>query len=229
MPGSHNDINVLERSPVFRRLCNGESPPDKYTVNNPEYNMRYYLADDIYPQWENILPPEAATPASAGRISPLSLPRRSRERRREATLAPPVRPSAPSPPPSPSPAAEGRVAEATAGRFVPARGWMASQAASLLPVTSGPSRLLLWRSAPRPCGPPATPPLPLRLVGSGGHGRAGGGSGHPAPDPVDVRVIDGGGGRRPRGGGGVSAGVRTAPVRGGGASGGADQGVQRRR
>uniref|UniRef100_A0A453I6K4 DDE Tnp4 domain-containing protein n=1 Tax=Aegilops tauschii subsp. strangulata TaxID=200361 RepID=A0A453I6K4_AEGTS len=47
MPGSHNDINVLQRSPVFRRLCNGESPSCNYTVNN----MVYYLADGIYPQW----------------------------------------------------------------------------------------------------------------------------------------------------------------------------------
>ena len=51
MPGSHNDINVLQRSPVLRRLCNGESPPCNYTGNNRDYNMRYYLADGNYPRW----------------------------------------------------------------------------------------------------------------------------------------------------------------------------------
>ena len=51
MPAFHNDINVLQRSPVFRRLCNGESLRCNYTVNDRDYNMGYYLADGIYPQW----------------------------------------------------------------------------------------------------------------------------------------------------------------------------------
>jgi hypothetical protein len=48
MSGSHNDINVFQRSLVFRRLCNGELSPCNYTVNDRDYNMGYYPSD-IYP------------------------------------------------------------------------------------------------------------------------------------------------------------------------------------
>ncbi|XP_062152063.1 uncharacterized protein LOC133860489 [Alnus glutinosa] len=51
LPGSHNDINVLERSFIFSDLAQGRAPPVNYTVNGHNYNMGYYLADGIYPQW----------------------------------------------------------------------------------------------------------------------------------------------------------------------------------
>ncbi|XP_050891427.1 uncharacterized protein LOC127096941 [Lathyrus oleraceus] len=50
-PGSNNDINVLNQSNVFNDILEGRAPNVQYTINGTPYNMGYYLADGIYPEW----------------------------------------------------------------------------------------------------------------------------------------------------------------------------------
>ncbi|XP_056844811.1 uncharacterized protein LOC130496616 [Raphanus sativus] len=53
--GTMNDLNILERSPVFDDIIYGRSPQVDFTVNGREYNFAYYLTDGIYPEWATFI------------------------------------------------------------------------------------------------------------------------------------------------------------------------------
>ncbi|XP_048601378.1 uncharacterized protein LOC111201858 [Brassica napus] len=54
-PGTLNDINVLDRSPVFDDIINGRAPQVNFSVNGREYHLAYYLTDGIYPKWTTFI------------------------------------------------------------------------------------------------------------------------------------------------------------------------------
>nr|CCA22835.1 Conserved hypothetical protein [Albugo laibachii Nc14] len=55
MPGSHNDVNVLDRSHLFTDLTDGRAPSVSYRINGTHYSTGYYPADGIYPPWAKLV------------------------------------------------------------------------------------------------------------------------------------------------------------------------------
>ena len=51
LPGSNNDINVIDRSPLMVNYLCGVAHHAKFTINGNEYKSCYFLADGIYPDW----------------------------------------------------------------------------------------------------------------------------------------------------------------------------------
>uniref|UniRef100_A0A0D3C1I9 DDE Tnp4 domain-containing protein n=1 Tax=Brassica oleracea var. oleracea TaxID=109376 RepID=A0A0D3C1I9_BRAOL len=54
-PGTLNDINVLDRSPVFDDIIKGQAPEVTFSVNGREYHLPYYLTDGIYLKWATFI------------------------------------------------------------------------------------------------------------------------------------------------------------------------------
>ena len=50
VPGSNNDINVLNQSTVFINELKGQAPRVQYMVNGNQHILGYYLADGIDPR-----------------------------------------------------------------------------------------------------------------------------------------------------------------------------------
>ncbi|KAK9273953.1 hypothetical protein L1049_018765 [Liquidambar formosana] len=55
MPGSHNDLNVLDHSPLFDTIIHDRMPPVNYVVNGHQHTLGYYLFDGIYPRWATLM------------------------------------------------------------------------------------------------------------------------------------------------------------------------------
>src|SRR4051812_15509420 len=50
-PGTLNDLNILNRSPISDEALQGRSPTVQFSVNGNEYLFGYYLTDGIYYGW----------------------------------------------------------------------------------------------------------------------------------------------------------------------------------
>uniref|UniRef100_A0A0D3B3H1 DDE Tnp4 domain-containing protein n=1 Tax=Brassica oleracea var. oleracea TaxID=109376 RepID=A0A0D3B3H1_BRAOL len=50
-----NDLNILDRSPVFDDIINGIAPEVNLYVNGHTYHLAYYLTDGIYPDWATFI------------------------------------------------------------------------------------------------------------------------------------------------------------------------------
>ena len=51
LPGSLNDINILNRTSVFEELYEDRPPKCEYLVNDHDYKIGYFLLDRIYSNW----------------------------------------------------------------------------------------------------------------------------------------------------------------------------------
>ncbi|XP_056848838.1 uncharacterized protein LOC130498981 [Raphanus sativus] len=55
VPGTMNDLNILDRSLVFDDIIDGIAPEINFHVNGREYHLAYYLTDGIYLKWATLI------------------------------------------------------------------------------------------------------------------------------------------------------------------------------
>jgi hypothetical protein len=51
LPGSNNDLNVLDRSSLIHNMLTSEARDMSFQVNESNYDHYYLLTDGIYPEW----------------------------------------------------------------------------------------------------------------------------------------------------------------------------------
>jgi hypothetical protein len=56
IPGSNNDLNVLDRSPLLHGFLNGTTPRAQYEIGGQIFTEPYYFVDGIYPAWSTFIP-----------------------------------------------------------------------------------------------------------------------------------------------------------------------------
>uniref|UniRef100_H3G7G5 DDE Tnp4 domain-containing protein n=1 Tax=Phytophthora ramorum TaxID=164328 RepID=H3G7G5_PHYRM len=56
-PGSLNDINVLDQSPLFQDFLQGTAPCVEFVISGKPYDTPYLLADGNYPEWPVFVKP----------------------------------------------------------------------------------------------------------------------------------------------------------------------------
>lgn len=55
LPGSLNDLNILNASPVFNKVVEGVAPKVEFEIRGNKYRFGYYLADGIYPKYATLV------------------------------------------------------------------------------------------------------------------------------------------------------------------------------
>jgi hypothetical protein len=51
IPGSNNDLFVLDRSPLVQNVLISQARDMHFTINGYVYDRYYLLTDGIYPEW----------------------------------------------------------------------------------------------------------------------------------------------------------------------------------
>jgi len=51
LPGSLNDISVLDCLPTFQEFYEDRTPKREYVVNDHDHQIWYFLSDVIKPKW----------------------------------------------------------------------------------------------------------------------------------------------------------------------------------